>query len=88
MWGAGFRKQGAVGAGRRATHGRLILNKQRINAITLAPEAEFRRDSELFGQAARQPEFQRRTSLLLSRSLQTRGETELNLGHVLGGLEN
>jgi enoyl-CoA hydratase/carnithine racemase len=66
----------------------LILNKQRINAITLAPEAEFRRDSELFGQAARQPEFQRRTSLLLSRGLQTRSETELNLGHVLGGLEN
>jgi enoyl-CoA hydratase/carnithine racemase len=66
----------------------LILNKQRINAITLAPEAEFRRDSELFGQAARQPEFQRRTSLLLSRGLQTRSETELNLGRVLGGLEN
>jgi hypothetical protein len=54
----------------------------------LAPEAESRRDSELFGQAARQPEFQRRTSLLLSRGLQTRSETELNLGHVLGGLEN
>jgi hypothetical protein len=54
----------------------------------LAPEAEFRRDSELFGQAARQPEFQRRTALLLSRGLQTRSETELNLGHVLGGLEN
>jgi hypothetical protein len=64
----------------------LILNKQRINAITLAPEAEFRRDSELFGQAARQPEFQR--LLLLSGGLQTRSETELNLGHVLGGLEN
>jgi enoyl-CoA hydratase/carnithine racemase len=66
----------------------LILNKERINAITLAPEAEFRRDSDLFGQGARQPDSLRRTTLLLSRGLQTRGETELNLGHVLGGLEN
>jgi enoyl-CoA hydratase/carnithine racemase len=69
-------------------HEGLIVNKERINAITLAPEAEFRRDSDLFGQGARQPESQRRTALMLSRGLQTRGETELNLGHVLGGLEN
>jgi hypothetical protein len=31
---------------------------------------------------------QRRTALMLNLGLQTRGETELNLGRLLGGLEN
>jgi enoyl-CoA hydratase/carnithine racemase len=69
-------------------HAGLIINKERINAITLAPATEFRRDSELFGQGALQPDSQRRTALMLNRGLQTRGETELNLGHILGELEN
>jgi enoyl-CoA hydratase/carnithine racemase len=69
-------------------HEVLIINKDRINAITLAPEEEFRRDSELFGHGALQPESRRRTAILLGRGLQTRGETELNLGRALGQLED
>jgi enoyl-CoA hydratase/carnithine racemase len=62
----------------------LLTLKERVHAITLAPEADFRRDSELFGEGFRDGEAKRRTGLLLNRGLQTRSETELNLGRVLG----
>jgi enoyl-CoA hydratase/carnithine racemase len=67
----------------------LLSLKERMNAITLAPQADFRRDSELFGEGFREGgEARRRTAILLNRGLQTRGETEMNLGRVLGELED
>jgi enoyl-CoA hydratase/carnithine racemase len=62
--------------------------KERVNAITLAPEADFRRDSELFGEGFRDGgEAKHRTAVLINRGLQTRSETELNLGRALGQLD-
>jgi enoyl-CoA hydratase/carnithine racemase len=67
----------------------LLTLKQRVNAITLAPEADFRRDSELFGDGFREGgEAKGRTAMLIKRGLQTRSETELSLGRVLGELDN
>jgi hypothetical protein len=66
----------------------LLTLKERVHAITLAPEADFRRDSELFGEGFRDGEAKRRTTLLLNRGLQTRSETELNFGRVLGEFDN
>ena len=76
-------------AHRIATFPQAGLNaiKERINAVALAPEAEFRRDSELFGEGASQPEVQRRTRLLLDRGMQKRGNLELNFGSAIAELE-
>ena len=58
--------------------GRVSL-KNRVDAISLAPADEFRRDSDLFLERARDPETQRRTSLAMTRGFQTRnGELALN----------
>src|SRR5262245_20951451 len=46
--------------------------KDRINAIALAPANDFRRDSDLFGEAARNPGTQRRVQAALKLGLQTR----------------
>jgi enoyl-CoA hydratase/carnithine racemase len=45
--------------------------KDRVNAIGLAPVQEFVRDSELFVEGARRPEFQRRTEAAMKRGFQT-----------------
>jgi enoyl-CoA hydratase/carnithine racemase len=45
--------------------------KERINAITLAPADDFRRDSDLFGAAARTPETQGRFGAAMKRGFQT-----------------
>jgi enoyl-CoA hydratase/carnithine racemase len=67
----------------------LLTLKERINAITLAPQADFRRDSVLFGDGFGDGgEAKRRTALLMNRGLQTRGETEMNLGRALGQLDD
>jgi enoyl-CoA hydratase/carnithine racemase len=67
----------------------LLTLKERVNAITLAPEADLRRDSELFGEGFREGgEAKGRTAMLMERGLQTRSETELSLGRVLGELDN
>jgi len=67
----------------------LLTLKQRVNAITLAPEADFRRDSELFGEGFREGgEAKGRTAKLIKVGLQTRSETEFSLGRVLGELDN
>jgi hypothetical protein len=51
--------------------------KDRVNAIALAPTDEFRRDSDLFAEQARNPETQRRIQAAMQRGLQTRdGEME------------
>jgi hypothetical protein len=67
----------------------LLTLKERVNAITLASEVDFRRDSELFGKGFHEGgEARARTAILIKRGLQTRSETELNLGRVLGELDN
>ncbi|WNC95312.1 enoyl-CoA hydratase/isomerase family protein (plasmid) [Paraburkholderia sp. FT54] len=61
--------------------------KDRVNAITLAAIADFRRDSDLFGENVRQPEAQRRVGAALARGFQTR-EVELKLARMLGELDD
>lgn len=61
------------------------LIKDRVNAITLAPVEDFRRDSDLFLEAARYPESQGRSRRAMERGFQTR-EGELKLARMLGGL--
>ena len=58
--------------------------KDRVAAISLAPAVEFRRDSDLFLECARNPESQRRIRVALTRGFQTH-EGELALGALLRG---
>jgi enoyl-CoA hydratase/carnithine racemase len=60
--------------------------KDRVNAIALAPIDDFRRDSDLFGVAVREPEAQRRIATAMRRGFQTR-EPELDLPRMLIGLD-
>ncbi len=60
--------------------------KERVNAIALAPADDFRRDSDLFVQCARDPEAQARTGAAMKRGLQTR-DAEMALGRMLGSLK-
>jgi enoyl-CoA hydratase/carnithine racemase len=62
-----------------------IAVKDRVNAITLAPTDDFRRDSDLFGEHVRQPEAQKLIQSAMQRGLQTR-EGELALGRMLDTL--
>jgi len=64
--------------------GRLAI-KKRINAIALAPTEEFRQDSNLFGEGAREPESVQRIQVAMKRGFQTR-EAELDLARMLGEL--
>jgi len=59
--------------------------KARVNAIALASEADFRIDSDLFGDAVTNPEVGRRMKLAMQRGFQTR-DTELDFG-VFGHLD-
>jgi hypothetical protein len=59
--------------------------KQRVNAISLASAGDFRIDSDQFGESARTPEAQRLFAAALNAGFQRR-DTELDLGHWLGGL--
>lgn len=63
----------------------LAAVKERVNAITLAPVGDFRRDSDLFAEAGRNPEAQGRTKAAFKRGLQIR-EPEKDLGRWLGDL--
>jgi enoyl-CoA hydratase/carnithine racemase len=49
-----------------------VAIKDRVNAITLAPLDDFRRDSDLFGEVAQRPEAQGRIRVALGRGFQTR----------------
>ena len=59
--------------------------KDRINAITLAPVEDFRRDSDLFGEGVRTPEAQSRIQAAMARGFQTR-DAEMALARMLGEL--
>jgi hypothetical protein len=63
----------------------LITVKDRVNAIALAPVEDFRRDSDLFGDGARNSEVQSRLQAALKRGLQTR-DAEMDLARLLGDL--
>ena len=64
----------------------LATVKERVNAIALAPADDFRRDSDLFGEGARTPEYQRRFEAAMKRGFQTRS-AELDLARLLGELD-
>jgi len=59
--------------------------KDRVNAIALAPDTDFRRDSDLFAELVRAPDAQRLIASALDNGLQTR-DGELALGRSLGHL--
>jgi enoyl-CoA hydratase/carnithine racemase len=50
----------------------LVAIKDRINAITLAPTADFRRDSDLFAEQVRNAATQRRIQAAMRHGMQTR----------------
>jgi len=64
--------------------GRAVI-KERVNGITLASVEDFRRDSDLFLDCARNPESQRRTETAIKRGFQSRN-AEMNLDRMLGEL--
>jgi enoyl-CoA hydratase/carnithine racemase len=64
--------------------GRAVL-KERVNAISLAPTDDFRRDSDLFLECARDPETQRRNRVAMTRGFQTH-DGEIALGLMVGNL--
>jgi enoyl-CoA hydratase/carnithine racemase len=59
-----------------------VAVKERVNAVALAPAEDFRRDSDLFGQAVRTPEVQERIVAAMEHGLQTRG-AEMDLARIL-----
>ena len=62
-----------------------VAVKDRVNAIALAPAEDFRRDSDLFIEGARNPEAQSRIQAAMERGFQTRG-AEMALAQMLGDL--
>jgi enoyl-CoA hydratase/carnithine racemase len=65
----------------------LAAVKDRVNAIALAPVDDFRRDSDLFGEAAQKPEAQSRFQAAFKRGFQTR-DGEMDLARLLGELSS
>ena len=61
--------------------------KERVNAISLAPLEDFRRDSDLFRDSVGSTETQRLIHAAMKHGLQTR-DAELRLGAMLAGLSN
>jgi enoyl-CoA hydratase/carnithine racemase len=64
----------------------IVAVKERVNAITLAPVADFRRDSDLFGEGARNPEAQKRFGAALNRGMQTR-DAEMDFARLVADLD-
>jgi enoyl-CoA hydratase/carnithine racemase len=63
-----------------------VAIKDRINAITLAPTDDFRRDSDLFGEGVHTAETQRLIETAMQRGLQTR-DAEMDLASMLADLD-
>jgi enoyl-CoA hydratase/carnithine racemase len=61
-----------------------VVVKDRVNAIALAPAEDFRRDSDLFGEGVRNPDFQSRMKAAMKRGFQTR-DAEMTLARMVGG---
>src|SRR5262245_44869937 len=59
--------------------------KDRIDAISLAPAEDFRRDSDLFVEGVRRPEAQRRIAAAMTQGLQKR-DAEMRLADMLRDL--
>ena len=64
-----------------------VAVKDRVNAIALAAVEDFRRDSDLFAEGARNPEAQERMQAAFNRGFQTR-DAEMNLARFLGELND
>jgi enoyl-CoA hydratase/carnithine racemase len=64
-----------------------VTVKERVNTIALAPTEDFRRDSNLFGESARDPETQSRIQAAMKRGFQTR-ESEMALPSMLSHLSD
>lgn len=62
-----------------------VAVKDRVNAVSLAPAEDFRRDSDLFGEGVRDTETQRRIAAAFDRGLQT-PNGEMALGAMLADL--
>ena len=63
----------------------LLAIKDRVDAITLAPTDDFRRDSDLFAKEVHNPDTQRRLQVAMSRGLQTR-DAEMKFANILDHL--
>jgi enoyl-CoA hydratase/carnithine racemase len=63
----------------------LVLVKDRVNAIALAPVEDFRHDSDLFGEGALKSEAQSRFQAAFKHGFQTR-DAEMDLAGLLGDL--
>lgn len=64
-----------------------VAVKDRVNAISLAPADDFRRDSDLFGEGVRNIETQRLIGTAIKRGLQTR-DGEMALAWMLADLDD
>ncbi|MDB5134699.1 MAG: hypothetical protein JWP37_1302 [Mucilaginibacter sp.] len=67
-------------------HQGLLDIKERINAVALAPADDYRHDSDLFGKATQNQETKDRYKAILDLGFQQPGNTELNLGEILGSI--
>jgi enoyl-CoA hydratase/carnithine racemase len=63
----------------------LVALKERVNAIALAPAEDFRRDSDLFGEASRTAEVQSLFQAAFKHGFQTR-EGEMDFNRLVGEL--
>jgi enoyl-CoA hydratase/carnithine racemase len=64
-----------------------VAVKDRVNAISLPPTEDFRRDSDLFGEGSQSPEAQAQFGAALKRGLQTR-DAEMALAPLLADLDD
>jgi enoyl-CoA hydratase/carnithine racemase len=63
-----------------------VVVKDRVNAIALPTVEDIRRDSDLFLEGVRRPEYQDRMQAAMNSGFQTR-DAEMNLARMLGDLE-
>ncbi len=63
-----------------------VVVKERVNAIALPTVEDIRRDSDLFIEGVRSPEYQDRMQAAMKSGFQTR-DSEMNLARMLGDLK-